>query len=93
MIPNTDWQHLKNGLKPVEQVLSYDLERLKRMDRTRRTEIWNNIVINQQKFEDGACGDIENKEDSPLLKEFNLSGSRGREVPFRKGGDESYPLQ
>jgi len=57
--PNTDWECVKKCLKPVELVLDDDLETHKRTDRTRRTELWNNIVANSQKLKDGACGDLE----------------------------------
>ncbi|MBU4222248.1 MAG: hypothetical protein KKA10_11665 [Euryarchaeota archaeon] len=64
---------IKELLKPVYQVLSYDLEKLKRMDRTRRTEIWNNIVANQQKFEDEICGDVEDDIKEDINGKFSLS--------------------
>ncbi len=73
MVPNVDWPRVKDCLKPVEQVLSYDLEKLKRMDKTRRTEIWNNIVVNQQKFEDGLCGDIERDINEEINGKFSLA--------------------
>lgn len=57
--PNTDWECVKKCLKPVELVLDKDLETHKRTDRTRRTELWNNIIASSQKLEDGACGDME----------------------------------
>ncbi|MFA4957496.1 MAG: hypothetical protein WC556_11060 [Candidatus Methanoperedens sp.] len=59
MIPDTKFEHVKECLRIVDQVnFSYDLERLKRMDKTKRTELWNNINANQQKFEDGICGEM-----------------------------------
>ncbi|MBU4222567.1 MAG: hypothetical protein KKA10_13325 [Euryarchaeota archaeon] len=96
IVYDTKWERVKECLKLVDQVnFSYDLERLKRMDITKRTELWNNIIANQQKFEDGICGEMErdliedisgrfslaklllataafeNKEDSPIIREFN----------------------
>ncbi|MDP2846251.1 MAG: hypothetical protein Q8N79_09330, partial [Candidatus Methanoperedens sp.] len=95
IFPDTDWNCIKELLKPVEQVLSYDLEKLRRTDRGSRTKMWNNIASNQQKFEENKCGDIErdiqeeisgkfslaklllataayeNKEDTPIINEFN----------------------
>lgn len=73
IVPNTDWPRIRECLKPVEQVLGYDFEKLKRMDKTRRTEIWNNIVINQQKFEDGLCGEIERDINEEISGKFSLA--------------------
>ncbi len=73
MVPNTDWKCIRDLLKPVEQVLGYDFEKLKRMDKIRRTEIWNNIVINQQKFEDGLCGEIERDINDEISGKFSLA--------------------
>ncbi|MBU4374445.1 MAG: hypothetical protein KJ714_08440, partial [Euryarchaeota archaeon] len=56
---DTDWGCIKKLLKPVELVLDYDLERLKRIDKVKRIEMWNNIASSQEKFEEKICGDIE----------------------------------
>ncbi len=73
LVPKTNWVCLKELLVPVEQVLENDLEKLKRMEKTRRTDMWNNIVRNQQKFKDGKCGDIERDINEEIDGKFDLA--------------------
>ncbi len=58
IFPDTNWPCIKELLKPVDLVLSYDLEKIRRMDIVRRTEMWNSITANQQKFEEKKCGNV-----------------------------------
>lgn len=44
-------------------------------------ELWE-----AQELEEGNLIEVD-------IVKINLMGSRGREVPFREVGDESYPLQ
>ncbi len=57
IFPEINIPCIKELLKPVNLVLDQDLEKIRRMDIVRRTEMWNSIAANQQKFEEKKCGE------------------------------------
>ena len=73
LIDGVDWDCIKGLLKPVERVLSNDLERLKRTDELKRFELWNSIASNPDKFEEGGCGDVERDIQEEILGKFSLA--------------------
>ncbi|MDY6864880.1 MAG: hypothetical protein SVY15_02765 [Halobacteriota archaeon] len=73
LFSDTDWGCIKELLRPVERVLGSDLEKLKRMDEIKRTEIWNNIASNLEKFEERVCGDVEADISEEISGKFSLA--------------------
>lgn len=57
IFPEINIPCIKELLKPVNLVLDHDLEKIRRMDIVRRTEMWNSIATNLQKFEEKKCGE------------------------------------
>ena len=73
LIDGADWDSIKDNLRPVERVLSNDLERLKRTDEIKRFELWNSITSNLDKFEEGVFGDVERDIKEEVLGKFSLA--------------------
>ena len=73
LFSETDWDCVKDLLRPVERVLSSDLEKLKRTDEQRRIEMWNNITSNLDKFEERVCGEVESDIQEEVSGKFSLA--------------------
>jgi hypothetical protein len=50
-VGKVDWEKIRQIEQPAEIVLSYDLEKLRRLEEGKRTDLWNRIEGNQDIFE------------------------------------------
>ena len=68
-----DWEKIREVLRPVERVLDYDLEGLKRLDESRRIAFWNEIEVARSAFEEELATSVPQDLRKYYLSKFSLA--------------------
>lgn len=68
-----DWGKIREVLQPVERVLDYDLEGLKRLDESKRIAFWNEIEAARNAFEEELAPVVPQDLRRHYLSKFSLA--------------------
>ncbi|MCL0057013.1 hypothetical protein M1N50_01670, partial [Dehalococcoidia bacterium] len=73
MRSEVDWKNLEEIIKPVDRVLDYDLERLRRTDEVKRIGLWNEIESSLNSFEEELSPTVPRDLKQHYLSKFTLA--------------------